>query len=146
MRVIRTQKKHIVKAAKVLHSAYFDTIAEAKKDLRESIKNSFVVVEGDEVMGVCTYAPDYTHYAHYLTDIVVAKKHRRKGVANLLLQKFIEVSKKEQPRKQPYAYSSTDVTNKASIKMHLGFGFKKVGIIKKLHYGKDEIFFGYKLR
>ena len=77
---------------------------------------------------------------------MVAKKHRRKGIAKILLDKYIEVTKKEQPKKQKYALSSTDVTNIPSIKLHLNYGFEKLGRIKELHYGKDEIIFGYKLK
>lgn len=91
------------------------------------------------------YLKDYSHYANYLTDFAVSKKHRRKGIGLKLIKKFIEISKKEQPKKQPYALSSTDVNNIASINLHLKAGFVELGRIKKLHYGKDEIFFCYKL-
>ena len=81
----------------------------------------------------------------FIEDLAVSKEYRGQGFAKALLQKFIEISRKEQSKKQPYCLSSTDVTNKASIKLHLRVGFKKLGVIKELHYGKDEIIFGYKL-
>jgi len=130
-----------------LTEEYFDSIKEAKLFLKSKMKSKecFIVVEGSEVLGVMAYIKDYSHYANFLSDITVSRKHRGKGVAKELLKKFIEMSRKEQPKKQPFALSSTVITNKKSIKMHLNFGFKEIGRIKKLHYGKDEIFFGYKI-
>ena len=63
-----------------------------------------------------------------------------------MLEKYVIISKKEQPLKQPYALSSTTANNTASITMHFSFGFVVLGTIKKLHYGKDELIFGYELR
>ena len=64
----------------------------------------------------------------------------------MLLKKYVKISKAETPKKQSYALSSTNIDNQISIKMHLKFGFEKMGILKKLHYGRDEIFFRYNLR
>ena len=95
-------------------------------------------------MGFFTYLAQYSHHANYLADIAIAKNHRRKGYAKELLQKFIEISRKQRTG-NAIALSSTHVDNKASQKMHLSFDFKEIGRIKGLHYGKDEIFYGYDL-
>ena len=147
IRVIRIKDKHIREAAKVLAEAYNISVNNAKKDITSKKRNEkwFVAIKDNRVAGVLGYFFDYSHYANFIEDLAVSKKYRRQGVGKALLHKFIEISRKEQPKKQPYCLSSTDVTNKASIKLHLGFGFKKLGTIKKLHYGKDEIIFGYKL-
>ena len=148
MNVIRTRPKHITSAARILFEAYYSSLAKAKKDLRTwtARKQSLVAVDGEKVVGVLMYTRDFSHYANYIEDIAVAKVHRRKGVAKKLLQKFIEVSRKETPKKQKYALSSTETSNKTSIKMHLNFGFREIGRMEGLHFGKDEIFFAYKLR
>ncbi len=147
MKVVKGTKEHLDQAASILTEAFFDSIEEAKEHLQEKMKEGtwFVAVE-DEVLGVMAYNRDYSHYANYLSDIAVAKKHRRKGIASHLLEKFIEISKQEQPKKQRYALSSTDVTNTSSIALHEKCGFTNLGIIKSLHYGKDEIFFGFDLQ
>jgi ribosomal protein S18 acetylase RimI-like enzyme len=145
MRVEPCTPEHTETAAKILHDAFFDTHAEAQAWVEEAIETSLICVEGEEVLGCLIYEKDYSHYANYIADIAVAKEHRRKGVALKLIEAFIERSKKEQPKKQPYALSSTDVTNEASIALHKKAGFIELGIVKKLHYGKDEVFFGYKL-
>jgi ribosomal protein S18 acetylase RimI-like enzyme len=147
MRIIRLQEKHRNPAAKVLAKAYSSSIKSVKKDITSKKRGEkwLVALDGKEVAGVLGYLFDYSHYANYIEDLAVAGEHRRKGIANALLKRFVEISKKEQPKKQPYCLSSTSVKNKASIKLHLGFGFRKLGTIKKLHYGEDEIIFGYRL-
>ncbi|NQU98075.1 GNAT family N-acetyltransferase [Candidatus Woesearchaeota archaeon] len=146
--VIPTTEEYVDQAAKILSDNYFETSDEAKEHVLAKIKSkeSFIAVIGDEVIGLMNYRRDYSHYANFMSDIVISKNHRRKRVATQLMKKFIEVCRKEQPEKQRFALSSTDVTNDASIKMHIKFGFKKLGVVKKLHFGKDEIIFGYDLR
>ena len=148
MKVVLAENKHIDRAAELLHEEWYDSLSEAKEQLNLKInkRECFVAVEGEQVLGVLMYARDYSHYANYCEDIVVSRAHRKKGIAVELMKKFIEVSGKEQIDKQKLVLSSTDVTNEASIKMHEKAGFENLGTIKKLHFGKDEIFFGYKLR
>lgn len=147
MKVILTKKKHVLETKKILFDAYFDSKKEAEKYISEKIKSkeTFVAIIDGKVAGVISYKRDYSHYANFLSNLVVSKNHQRKGVALALLKKFVEISRKEQPKKQKYALSSTDITNKASIKLHKKAGFKNLGIIKELHFGKDEIMFGYNL-
>jgi ribosomal protein S18 acetylase RimI-like enzyme len=147
MKAIIAKKEHVNKIAKVLKDAYFKSLSEARARAKEKIENKecIIVAGKKDVQGVLMYARDFSHYANYIEDLAVSKKHRRKGIASTLLARFLEISKKEQPKKQKYVLSSTDVTNKASIKLHSKLGFEKIGKIKALHYGKDEIFFGYKI-
>lgn len=148
MKVIAGKNTDVKKILKIMIKTYFSSLKEAKEYIKNKIKNKecFTVYQNKELLGFLTYHRDYSHDANYVGSIVVSKKHRRKGISKLLLKKFIEISKKEQPKKQKYALSSTDATNINSIKMHLSIGFKEIGRIKKLHYGKDEIIFGYVLR
>ena len=148
IKVTLTQRKHISATTKILFEAYYSSVNSAKNYLNKKIKTneSFVALDNNDVVGVLIYARDYSHYANYTEDLAVSKKHRRKGIAKALLKKYIEISRKETPKKQKYALSSTDVSNKASISLHKKIGFKEIGKLKKLHYGKDEDFFAYKLR
>ncbi len=148
MKTAYPEKAQIKEAARILQETYFNSLAQAEAYLidKSKTKECFVAIEKGKVMGVLAYSRDYPHYANYISDIAVHEDHRRKSVATELIRKFIKISRKEQPQKQKYALSSTDQTNKASIKMHLKLGFKKIGRIKGLHYGKDEIIFGYRLR
>ncbi|MDO8740207.1 MAG: GNAT family N-acetyltransferase [Candidatus Woesearchaeota archaeon] len=145
--VIYTQHLHIPAAAKILFETYYGSLDCAKNYLKGKIKTkeSLVALEGNKVVGVLIYARDYSHYANYIQDIAVSKQYRQRGIAMLLMKKCIEISKRETPSKQKYLLSSTDATNKPSIKFHLMCGFKEIGRLKWLHYGKDEVFFAYKL-
>ncbi len=145
--IVNTQKKHIIPAAKILFESYC-SLTSVKKHLHQKIKTkeSFVALSDNEVVGVLIYSRDYSHYANYVEGLVVSKKYRDKGIAQKLLKKYIDVSKKETPNKQKYTLSSTDVSNKASINLHKKSGFKEIGILKNLHYGKDEVFFAHRLR
>jgi len=148
MKIIPIKKQYFSQAAKVLYQEFFDSKAKALKEIKETAKSNtcFIAVEKKEVLGVLTYTRHFSHWANYVEYLTVHKDHRRKAIARSLINRFVKVSKKETPKKQKYALSSTHKTNKASQKMHIKLGFKKLGTIKHLHYGKDEIFYGYKLR
>ncbi|MFH1915783.1 MAG: GNAT family N-acetyltransferase [Nanoarchaeota archaeon] len=145
MRCIFGRKEHVAQAARLLD--WYDSVSVAKKRVIKKMgaREFLVVLMDGRVVGVLLYARDYSHDANYCEDLIVEESARRKGVGSLLLNKFIELCRAEQPKKQPYAFSSTDVTNVRSIALHEKVGFRNLGIVKKLHYGKDEIFFGYKL-
>ncbi len=159
MNILLASDKDLDITSKILYNDYFDdldrnrmkenfkSLKEAKNYLKNKIKSKsvYTAVENEEVLGLFVYDRNYSHDANILSYIVVSKKHRRKGVAFALLNKFVELCRKQQPKKQKYALSSANESNIRSIKMHLKFGFVKLGTIKKLHYDKDEIFFGYKL-
>lgn len=147
MKITFAQKKHTLNASKILVEAYYDTLKSAKQVIKRKIssKEVLLALEGETVVGVLIFTKDYSHYANYIEDIVVSNGHRRKGISQKLLARYVKISRKQQPKKQKWALSSTNVKNNASIKMHKKFGFKVLGIVKKLHYGTDEIIFGYRL-
>ena len=147
MRITIGTIKQVDQVATVLCEGYYSSLQKAKQYIKEKnkTKECFVAIDKNKVVGVMIYSRAYSHNANYLEEVIVVKKQRRKGIAKALIKKFVIISKKETPKKQKYTLSSTDITNKASIKMHKKCGFKEVGRIKRLHYGKDEIFFAYKL-
>lgn len=147
-RTLFAHKKHVLKTAEILVEAYYDTFNSAKQTLKKKIlkREVLVALEKNMVQGVLIFTKDFSHGANYIDDIVVAKSRRRKGISLKLLKKYVDISRTQQPREQKYALSSTNVNNKISITMHKKFGFKVLGTIKKLHYGTDELIFGYPLR
>lgn len=148
MRIIAARKRHVDTAAHILAEAYYDSFKEAKRRVIQKMKTKeiFVAIENGSVIGVMIYSRDYSHYANFIEDISVSIGHRRRGAALGLIRKFVEISRKETPKKQKYALSSTDARNKASISLHKKAGFMQIGRLRGLHYGKDEIFFAYELR
>ena len=147
MKIAIADKKHIKEVAEILFKEWYDSLKEAKEEAIKRINNKecLIALENNKVVGILMYSRDYSHYANYCQDLFVVKEYRNKGIASLLLKKFIYISRKEQPRKQKYVLSSTDTKNIASIRLHKRVGFNKIGTVKYLHYGKDEVFFGYRL-
>ena len=125
---------------------YFDSKSEAKQHFKEHLKEKrlFLLFINSDLVGFFDYIYQYSHNANYLYNLCIAEKFRGKGYSKQLLTKYIEVSKKEKTR-NTIALSSTHKTNIISQRMHKSFGFKKMGILKELHYGEDEIFYSYKL-
>ena len=109
------------------------------------LRQALVAHIGTEAVGVMTYVRRFTHSANFGQDLLVKENQRRKGIGKALLEKFISISRQEQPKHQQIVLSSTAADNKISVKLHKKSGFTQIGKIKGLHYGKDEIFFGYKL-
>ncbi len=145
MKVVVAKLKDAHAAAKILQESY-SSFKEAKKYLLEKIKNREVLVAlNPQVAGVLVYTRKYSHYANYVEDIVVKKEERRKGMGSLLLKKYIALSKRETRKKQPFALSSVNKANTASLKMHMKFGFQPIGLLQELHYGEDVVFFGYRI-
>ena len=148
MEIVLARNNMLYEGAKLLSEEYFSSLANAAAYLKKKIarRECFLAVDKSKVVGLLVYSRDYSHDANYVEYLLVLGSHRREGIANNLLRKYIEVSRKEQPKKQKYALSSAVSSNAASIKMHKKFGFVELGRVKKLHYGSDEIIFGYKLR
>lgn len=139
--------KYIEDAAKILADEWYDSLDEAIDFITLKFnQDEFIIArDGSKVVGVLLFDKNYSPRANYCHELVVKKNHRKKGIGVSLLKKFIEVSKINTPSKQNLALSSTDVNNLASIKTHEKVGFENLGVIKNIHYGTDEIFFGYDL-
>ncbi|MBI2444873.1 GNAT family N-acetyltransferase [Candidatus Micrarchaeota archaeon] len=135
------------KATGILAEAYYSSASDAARVVRPAIRQKrCIIAEIDgQCAGVLAYARDYSHYANYVMDLAVSPPFRRHGAALALLKDFVARSRKEQPQKQRLALSSTKAKNKASIRLHQKAGFKKIGMLKGLHFGEDEIFFAHRL-
>ena len=144
--VIPIEKKYMQEFIKVFNGDYFDSEDEAKQHFKDYLKKGklFLLFINSDLVGFFDYLYQYSHNANYLHNLCIAKKFRGKGYSKHLLEKYIEISRKEKTRNK-IALSSTHKTNIISQKMHINFGFKEIGILKKLHYGQDEIFYSYTL-
>lgn len=125
---------------------YFDAEDEAQDHFRQYLGTDrlFLLFVGSKLVGFFNYFSQYSHYANYLEDICVASAFRGKGYSKLLLTRYIDISR-EQQSENKVALSSTHKKNVDSQKMHKNFGFRKIGVLKELHYGDDEIFYAYDL-
>lgn len=125
---------------------YFDAVENFNEEFDDLVErgNCYVLILDGELIGFFDYIKDYSHYANYLQGIAVIPKYRKKGYSYKLLDKFIELSRKDKTKNR-IALSSTTVDNIASKKMHESYGFKKIGVLQGLHYGINEIFYAYDL-
>lgn len=140
-------EKHINAIATILHTEWYDSVEEAQQEVTKRVSSQECVIACSDttIVGILMYAREYSHCANYCEDLIVHKDHRRKGIGLALLKKYVEISKIETPKKQKYALSSTDVNNTASQALHKKAGFKDLGVLKQLHFGRDELFFGFDL-
>ncbi len=130
LKIRKATKKDLNQITKVLLEDYLGSKKEAREISKESIKNKTCLIAIEkEIVGILIYVKAYSHYANYIEDLIVSRKIRGKGIARKLIKKFLEISKKETPKNQRYALSSTDTSNKISIKMHKNLGFKEIGKI-----------------
>jgi L-amino acid N-acyltransferase YncA len=146
IQIFPINKKYVNEFIKTFTGSYFDDEKEAKNHFNEKLKEKrlYLLFDRKELIGFFDYIYQYSHNANYLYNLCIADKFRRKGYSKYLLKKYIEISK-EQKTRNKFALSSTHRTNVRSQKMHLSFGFKKMGVLKGLHYGEDEIFYSYDL-
>lgn len=147
MKIRKAKKEYLKEFSKAFNGSYFDSEKEAREHFKDKLKDKtlYLLFIDNKLVGFFDYIYQYSHNANYLYNLCVSKKYRGKGYSKILLSKYVEISKKEKTRNS-VALSSTHETNKISQKMHLSFGFKEIGKLKKLHYGEDEIFYAYDLK
>ena len=144
--IIPTSQEHEPLFVDSFVDDYFDTEEEAREHFKDQLEKNtcFLLFVNSELAGFFDYIKKYSHDANYLSNISVNKEYRGKGYSRNLLEKYIEISKREKTHNN-IALSSTHKTNITSQRMHIRFGFKEIGVLEGLHYGEDEIFYAYKL-
>jgi Sortase and related acyltransferases len=103
----------------------------------DRVKNNFPVYVAEEngvITGFSTYGyfRSYPAYKYTVENTVhVAKNHRGKGIAKLLLKAIIDDAKE----KSFHAMIAViDADNEVSIKLHEAFGFVETGLLKQVGY------------
>lgn len=71
----------------------------------------------------------------HITDIVVKRDFRKKGIGSLLLQKLITLTKE---LKFNELTLEVNYNNEVAKKLYLKFGFKELGIRKKYYNNTDD--------
>lgn len=103
-----------------------------KSEINKS--DSFVLVakENNKVIGFASIwkAIDVMH----LMDIVVAKNHRRKHIASILMKEIINISLKNNINELTLEVSQN---NLPALNLYTKFGFKELGI-RKNYYGVNN--------
>lgn len=104
-----------------------------KSELQNVSSKYIVAKENGEIVGFAGiwYSVDDAH----ITNIVVRKNYRNKGIGSLLLEKLIELAKTK-------ASLTLEVNTKNEIaqKLYLKYGFKSLGIRKKYYDGIEDAY------
>lgn len=104
-----------------------------KSELQNVSSKYIVAKENGEIVGFAGiwYSVDDAH----ITNIVVRKDNRNKGIGSLLLEKLIELAKVK-------ASLTLEVNTKNEIaqKLYLKYGFKNLGIRKKYYDGIEDAY------
>lgn len=104
-----------------------------KSELENKLSKYIVAKENNEIKGFAgiIILPDDIE----ITNIVVKKTERKKGIGNLLLDKLIEMSKSTE---KEVISLEVNEKNEVAINLYERFGFKKVGIRKKYYNGENN--------
>ena len=104
-----------------------------KSELQNVSSKYIVAKENGEIVGFAGiwYSVDDAH----ITNIVVRKSYRNKGIGSLLLEKLIGLAK-------PKTSLTLEVNTKNEIaqKLYLKYGFKNLGIRKKYYDGIEDAY------
>lgn len=116
-------------------SAEFDdfwTYSVFKSELENPNSQYFVAIRNDEIVGFAGIwkAIDDMH----ITNIVTKISKRHLGIASMLLEKLIEVSKAEKVNSLTLEVNES---NTYAIKLYEKYNFKKIGL-RKNYYAQNE--------
>ncbi len=101
-----------------------------KKDLR------FVAKTNGEIIAHVKYEKGKGIHRHiiHVTSLIVSKEHRRKRIA----QKLMQYSLKLLPKETKIITLAVDSKNKPAINLYKKLGFKKYGLLKKASLIKEK--------
>lgn len=104
-----------------------------KSELQNVSSKYIVAKENGEIVGFAGiwYSVDDAH----ITNIVVRKNYRSKGIGSLLLEKLIELAKTKDS-----LTLEVNTKNEIAQKLYLKYGFKNLGIRKKYYDGIEDAY------
>lgn len=104
-----------------------------KSELENPNSHYVVAIENEEVLGFAGIIVSLDDSE--ITNIVVRKDIRKKGIGTMLLEKLIEMSK---DLKKDSISLEVNEKNCAAIKLYESLDFKALGSRKKYYNGKDD--------
>lgn len=104
-----------------------------KSELQNVSSKYIVAKENGEIVGFAGiwYSVDDAH----ITNILVRKSYRNKGIGSLLLEKLIEIAKTKTS-----LTLEVNTKNEIAQKLYLKYGFKNLGIRKKYYDGIEDAY------
>lgn len=104
-----------------------------KSEIENPNSKYIVAKENNDVLGFAGFIilPDDVE----ITNIVVKKSMRKKGIGKLLLEKLIEMAKETE---KDNISLEVNEKNSIAIDLYLKYGFKKLGVRKKYYNSIDD--------
>lgn len=102
-----------------------------KSELGNPISHYIVAKRNEQIIGFAGILDTVDQME--ITNIVVKKNFRNKGIGNMLLKHLINLSKEKSS-----IYLEVNEKNKSAIKLYEKNGFKKCGLRKNYYYGTDD--------
>lgn len=102
-----------------------------KSELENPISHYIVAKLNDIIVGFAGIIDTVDQME--ITNIVVKKEFRNKGIGDMLLKHLINIS-----HGKPFIYLEVNEKNKNAIKLYEKNGFKKCGLRKNYYYGTDD--------
>lgn len=112
-----------------------------KSELNNPNSTYFVIKENDLIVGFTGILIVLDEAD--ITNIVIKKDHRGKGISNLLLEKIIDFCIEKQINKINLEVNSA---NTVAINLYKKFGFKEVGLRKNYYKDNDGLLFTKNLK
>jgi len=104
-------------------------------------KQTFAAIEKGKVLGYFYFK--INGGAGYLSQLLVAKKSRGKGVGKKMIEKFENILKEKGCH---VAYIDTSEKHVGALKFYESLGYKKVATLKKNKFGFDWYYFEKRLK
>lgn len=104
-----------------------------KSELENINSHYIVAIENDEILGFAGIIVSLDDSE--ITNIVVKKDKRKKGIGSLLLERLIEMTKN---LKRDTISLEVNERNYPAISLYESFDFKQLGRRKKYYNGKDD--------
>lgn len=135
MQIVKMTKKHIPDILKVEAECFSDPWSEAMflEEISGKFSHYYVAeTEGEAIayMGMWSLSGE-----GHITNVAVAKNHRRKGIAKSLIEHFIDIAQKENLE---FMTLEVRASNIAAISLYESFGFTQVGVRKKYYNNVED--------
>lgn len=135
MQIVKMTQEHIPDILNVEAECFSDPWSEAMfiEEISGKFSHYYVAMVGKIAVG---YMGMWSLSGEgHITNVAVAKAHRKKGYAKALIEHFIDIAKKE---KLEFMTLEVRKSNDAAIALYKSFGFTQVGVRKKYYDNRED--------
>lgn len=135
MQIVKMSRSHIPDILKVEAECFSDPWSEGMflEEISGKFSHYYVAEEDGRAVG---YMGMWSLSGEgHITNVAVAKAHRRKGYARALIEHFISIAESENLE---FMTLEVKASNDAAIALYKSFGFTQVGVRKKYYDNRDD--------